>query len=79
MSDSGWKSFLAKDLCLKIAPGATPRGGKETYLPEGSYSEDPRRSERSDTLISLNFAMNSSNMPNDKTINHKPSAMSHEP
>jgi len=31
----GWKTFKLKDVCTKIGSGATPRGGKETYITEG--------------------------------------------
>lgn len=34
----GWQSIKLKDLCSKIGSGATPRGGKETYLDEGDYA-----------------------------------------
>lgn len=30
-----WKTYKLKDVCTKIGSGATPRGGKESYLPEG--------------------------------------------
>ncbi len=38
MSSNGWKSYKLKDLCLKIGSGATPRGGKETYLEDGPFA-----------------------------------------
>lgn len=38
MSFSDYKSYKLKDLSTKIGSGATPRGGKETYLDEGPFS-----------------------------------------
>jgi len=38
MSSRGWKTYRLRDLCKKIGSGATPRGGKETYLSEGPYA-----------------------------------------
>jgi len=35
MSSSGWQIYKLRDLCTKIGSGATPRGGKESYLDEG--------------------------------------------
>jgi len=38
MSSNGWEIYKLKSLCTKIGSGATPRGGKETYLEEGPYA-----------------------------------------
>ncbi len=38
MEDKGCKTVKLKDCCTKIGSGATPRGGKEVYLDEGSFS-----------------------------------------
>jgi|GEM_PF-3105856 type I restriction enzyme, S subunit len=38
MRDDGWISDKLQNLCSKIGSGATPRGGKEAYLSEGTYS-----------------------------------------
>ena len=38
MSSEGWVSDKLQNLCSKIGSGATPRGGKEAYLTEGTYS-----------------------------------------
>jgi len=38
MSSSGWQNNKLRDLCTKIGSGATPRGGKESYLDEGSFA-----------------------------------------
>jgi type I restriction enzyme S subunit len=38
MSRRGWKTHRLGDLCTKIGSGATPRGGKETYLDEGPFA-----------------------------------------
>ena len=35
MGDEGWGSLRLGDVCTKIGSGATPRGGKEVYLPDG--------------------------------------------
>ena len=34
--NNGWVSLRLSDVCAKIGSGATPRGGKETYLADGS-------------------------------------------
>ena len=38
MDKAEWKSRRLGDLCKKIGSGATPRGGKETYVNEGPFS-----------------------------------------
>jgi type I restriction enzyme S subunit len=38
MSSNEWKNIKLGELCTKIGSGATPRGGKETYLEEGPYA-----------------------------------------
>ena len=38
MSSKDWITYKLKDLCTKIGSGATPRGGKETYLDKGPYA-----------------------------------------
>lgn len=38
MSSNEWEIHKLGDLCTKIGSGATPRGGKETYLEEGPYA-----------------------------------------
>jgi type I restriction enzyme S subunit len=38
MSSKEWKKSKLRDLCTKIGSGATPRGGKETYLDRGPYA-----------------------------------------
>lgn len=38
MSSNGWEIYKLKSLCTKIGSGATPRGGKESYLEEGPYA-----------------------------------------
>ncbi len=35
---SEWKAYKLVDNCEKIGSGATPRGGKEAYLPSGKYA-----------------------------------------
>ena len=35
---NGWHELTLGDVCTKIGSGATPRGGKEVYLPEGAFS-----------------------------------------
>ncbi|MDO9303276.1 MAG: restriction endonuclease subunit S [Anaerolineales bacterium] len=37
-SNEEWTTYKLKYLCTKIGSGATPRGGKETYLDEGPYA-----------------------------------------
>jgi len=38
MSVEGWKISKLQEVCSKIGSGATPRGGKESYLSNGPYS-----------------------------------------
>jgi type I restriction enzyme S subunit len=38
MNSVSWKTSRLGDACIKIGSGATPRGGKESYLYEGPYS-----------------------------------------
>ena len=38
MGYSEWKKYRLKDICEKIASGATPTGGKENYLSAGEYA-----------------------------------------
>lgn len=38
MSSKEWKICKLKDVCIKIGSGATPRGGKESYLAEGPFA-----------------------------------------
>lgn len=38
MSSNGWKTDKLKNLCTKIGSGATPRGGKESYLDAGDFA-----------------------------------------
>jgi len=38
MSSYKWAIHKLRDLCTKIGSGATPRGGKESYLEEGPYA-----------------------------------------
>ena len=35
---SEWRDLILGDVCTKIGSGATPRGGKKTYLQEGPFS-----------------------------------------
>ncbi len=35
---SEWKEYKLAEVCKKIGSGATPRGGSESYLPDGEYS-----------------------------------------
>ena len=35
MAGEDWGSMRLGDVCKKIGSGATPRGGKETYLSDG--------------------------------------------
>ncbi|MBU4316895.1 MAG: restriction endonuclease subunit S [Proteobacteria bacterium] len=53
MSAEGWKIIKLKDICTKIGSGATPRGGKETYLSEGPYSLI-----RSQNVLDFSFSLN---------------------
>lgn len=38
MSREGWKKIKLREACTKIGSGATPRGGKESYLYNGPYA-----------------------------------------
>jgi len=38
MNSNGWQTHKLRDLCTKIGSGATPRGGKESYLDEGPFA-----------------------------------------
>ena len=38
LENNGWVSLQLGDVCTKVGSGATPRGGKETYLEDGSIS-----------------------------------------
>lgn len=38
MSSNGWKTNKLRNLCAKIGSGATPRGGKESYLAQGPFA-----------------------------------------
>ena len=38
MSSKEWETRKLRDLCKKMGSGATPRGGKESYLDEGPYA-----------------------------------------
>lgn len=38
MSSNGRQTYKLRDLCTKIGSGATPRGGKESYLEEGPFA-----------------------------------------
>ena len=35
---SEWRDLILSDVCTKIGSGATPRGGKKTYLQEGPFA-----------------------------------------
>ena len=35
---SAWREVVLGDVCTKIGSGATPRGGKDVYLEEGTYT-----------------------------------------
>ena len=35
---SEWRDFMLGEVCTKIGSGATPRGGKKTYLQEGPFA-----------------------------------------
>ena len=37
-SNGQWRTVKLGDVCTKIGSGATPRGGKDVYLPEGPYA-----------------------------------------
>ncbi|MCA1626123.1 MAG: restriction endonuclease subunit S [Acidobacteria bacterium] len=47
-----WKTFKLKDVCSKIGSGATPKGGKESYLAEGISLI------RSQNILDFNFSTN---------------------
>ena len=53
MSSGERKTDKLQNLCLKIGSGATPRGGKEAYLPEGLYSLI-----RSQNVLDFSFSSN---------------------
>ena len=36
--EDGWRKIRLGDVCSKIGSGATPRGGKDVYLEEGTYT-----------------------------------------
>ena len=38
MANNGWGSVRLGDVCKKIGSGATPRGGKDVYTPDGEYT-----------------------------------------
>lgn len=38
MGLNGWKTNKLRNLCAKIGSGATPRGGKESYLAQGPFA-----------------------------------------
>lgn len=38
MSFEEWKEYRLGDICTKIGSGATPKGGKESYLDQGEFS-----------------------------------------
>ena len=35
---NGWHNMVLGEVCTKIGSGATPKGGKNTYLPQGPYA-----------------------------------------
>ena len=35
---NGWQNMVLGEVCTKIGSGATPKGGKNTYLPQGPYA-----------------------------------------
>ena len=51
MSSNGWKTHKLRDLCTKIGSGATPRGGKESYL-----DESPVALIRSQNVLDFSFS-----------------------
>ena len=53
MSSSEWEIHKLQGVCTKIGSGATPRGGKETYLEEGPYSLI-----RSQNVLDFSFSYN---------------------
>lgn len=49
----GWEEVILKDVCVKIGSGATPKGGKSSYLEKGEISLI-----RSQNILDFNFTYN---------------------
>ncbi len=64
MSSSEWKRYKLGEICVKIGSGATPKGGKESYLEKGDFALV-----RSQNVLDFFFSYNGLAFINDEQAN----------